>query len=324
MKEIDPPVFPEHLVRIRWIGESRELPSQPEPDGAPYYVGQYYERENKPVVRVWRSLAFYRLLYFHDCEFLISVAGDEIWCRWAAGTAPGLAGAYLYGPVLAFTLRLRGILALHASVVVSNGKALALLGPSGAGKSTLAAELIKQGCEACCDDIAALSWAASGDVLVQRGYPRLRLWPDSVEALYTQGYTLQPIELGFFPTTSSLAVSQKCYFAVGSQDPLRLSSPVLLAAIYAIDQSKDTPETQVTPLTGVHALAVLDAQCHSAYLLARQQRVRQLADLSRVADRVPIRLLEPAKGLPALGRLAASILIDFENLKAAIKAESNQ
>src|SRR6202011_5530874 len=46
---------------------------------------------------------------------------------------------FLLGPVLGLLCHQRGLLPLHASAIVADGRAVAFAGPSGIGKSTLAA-----------------------------------------------------------------------------------------------------------------------------------------------------------------------------------------
>ena len=63
---------------------------------------------------------------------------------------------YLLGPVLAFVLRLRGVVTTHASSVSVDGKAVAFIGPQGAGKSTTAAALLARGCNVLTDDVVPI------------------------------------------------------------------------------------------------------------------------------------------------------------------------
>ena len=58
------------------------------------------------------------------------------------------------------------------------GRAVALVAPSGGGKSSFAAALVRRGHEFLTDDILPIQVA---EVLMARpGYPRFRLWPESM------------------------------------------------------------------------------------------------------------------------------------------------
>ena len=96
------------------------------------------------------------------------------------------------GPVIAFTLRLRGVTCLHASCVAVDDRAIALLGRPGAGKSTTAAAFAQLGYSVLSDDVVVLD-DRNGQFRVQPGYPRVNLWPDSVHALFGSEDALPPI-----------------------------------------------------------------------------------------------------------------------------------
>ena len=65
--------------------------------------------------------------------------GDEIVVEPAAGSTERDVRLFLFGTVLGALCHQRGLLPLHASAIVANGRAIAFSGHSRAGKSTLAA-----------------------------------------------------------------------------------------------------------------------------------------------------------------------------------------
>ena len=99
---------------------------------------------------------------------VINVLPGSQWC----GTLP----ATFYSTVAAIMLAWRGLLPLHMSSVVLNGRALLIGGASGAGKSTLAAELIGAGAQFLADDLTVLRWQ-EGPLLATRGRSTMRLYP---------------------------------------------------------------------------------------------------------------------------------------------------
>ncbi|WP_198152676.1 hypothetical protein [Tsuneonella dongtanensis] len=85
---------------------------------------------------------------------------------------------FLWGTVYGAVAWLNGCFPLHASAIVSNGRAIAFTADSGGGKSTLAAALAARGFPHLCDDTLVLAMA--GDRLV--GVPDrkpLKLWADA-------------------------------------------------------------------------------------------------------------------------------------------------
>jgi hypothetical protein len=86
------------------------------------------------------------------------------------------------GPLLGILLAQRGFFLLHASTVAIDGVAVTFFGESGRGKSTLAAALSERGHELLADDMTIIDTNGPAPRVLP-GSPRLRLWPDSVEAL---------------------------------------------------------------------------------------------------------------------------------------------
>lgn len=98
--------------------------------------------------------------------------------RWMPGTDwRGRLPVSFFSSVAAITLASRGILPLHASTVVLDGKAWLIAGNAGAGKSTLAAELLSAGAQLLADDLTPL--LPGPQPLVWRGRPAMRLHPET-------------------------------------------------------------------------------------------------------------------------------------------------
>ena len=88
----------------------------------------------------------------------------------------------IVGPLFGVILSQRGRFVLHASAVSMNGQAVAFTGPSGRGKSTLVAALARAGYPLIADDMTVIDLDGPRPV-VKPGFPRVKLWPDSAEAL---------------------------------------------------------------------------------------------------------------------------------------------
>jgi hypothetical protein len=89
---------------------------------------------------------------------------------------------YLTGYVSAILLHQRNFLVLHASVTMINGIGVAFLGAKGYGKSTLAASLEGMGHRLISDDLLPIVFK-SDEIFTLAGYPQIKLYEDSVNAL---------------------------------------------------------------------------------------------------------------------------------------------
>ena len=93
-----------------------------------------------------------------------------------------LAELRLLGPAMALWLELRGEVALHASSVGRDGRAIGFMSVNGGGKTTLAAAFLADGHALLSDDVTAIR-VGNGDADARPSYPQLRLWPADVTAL---------------------------------------------------------------------------------------------------------------------------------------------
>jgi hypothetical protein len=89
---------------------------------------------------------------------------------------------FLTGPVISVLLHQRGCLVLHASAVLINNGAAVFLGAKGYGKSTLAAHLQVRGHRLISDDVVPVNFI-DDCVLTVPGYPRIKLFGDSIRAV---------------------------------------------------------------------------------------------------------------------------------------------
>ncbi len=88
---------------------------------------------------------------------------------------------FLNGSVYGAIAWINGLIPLHASGVVHDGRVHAFTGHSGAGKSTLAAALGARGLPLLADDVLVLDMADSQDIICLPGHKQLKLWGDAVK-----------------------------------------------------------------------------------------------------------------------------------------------
>jgi hypothetical protein len=208
---------------------------------------------------------------------------------------------------MGFVLRLRGIACLHASAIAIGDSAIALLGFAGAGKSTLAAAFGCSGFSVLSDDIVALT-EEEDRFLVQPGYPRVNLWPDSVGWLFGSENVLPSIT----PTWDKrfLRLDQAGYrFA---------TEPLPLRAIYVLDErQRDLTVPVIEEVEGGVAFITLVANTYVNYLLDRDMRSREFDVLGRVLANISVRRLRLTTNPSALRDLCKLIADDTTQLSAA-------
>jgi hypothetical protein len=115
-------------------------------------------------------------------EFLISPDGRLILYHRLNRSRLESFTTYLLGQVLSFSLLSLGVEALHGTVVVVDGAAIAFLGDCGYGKSTLGAAFVARGVPMLTDDLIV---AEEGDTgwAVHPGIPRIKLFPSVARRL---------------------------------------------------------------------------------------------------------------------------------------------
>jgi hypothetical protein len=272
-----------------------------------FFVGDDLDANGLPEVRVARlEGGYYRIRYSDETTIVIDARGSAIWaCGPASATIEDTA-TYLLGPVLGFVLRLRGTTCLHASAVAIDGRAVVFVGPAEAGKSSTAAAFARRGHAVLADDVAPL--ADRGDRFeVQPGYPRLRLWPDSVESLFGARDALPRITPGW----------DKRYLDLNGPAGRFQHEPLELAAVYILGtRLEGAHEALITPLDARTALMSLVGQTCAGRLLDRKLRAQEFELLGRLVDSVPVRRLEPADDFARVARLCEQVLDDFAGLRA--------
>lgn len=158
--------------------------------------------------------------------------------------------ALLSGPVQGVLYHQRGLFPLHASVVASNGVAIAIAGPSGSGKSTLAAALSNAGLCVVADDICVVQPGPPNVPQVLPAHSRLRLWRDAATALGRDPEALP----------RALSGKEKFFLDAGSELP---PFPLPLRHIVLLKRESSRHKTE---LTRIHASAAVQAISSNVYV----------------------------------------------------------
>lgn len=249
-----------------------------------------------------RYIGFY---YSDGARFAIEGQGREIWADWPENYSLEDACTYLVGPVIAFALRLRGFTCLHASSIAISGRAIALLGQPGVGKSTTAAAFARLGYSVLSDDVVFLVDRGS-QFLVQPGYPRINLWPDSVRALFGSEGALPRIT----PTWG------KSYLPLDQNGYRFQAAPLPLGAIYMlVAQERGLAAPVLEECAPGEAFMALVANTYVNYLLDANMRSREFDVLGRVVANVPVRRMRRAADPSRIFELCESIVADAGKLE---------
>lgn len=99
---------------------------------------------------------------------------------------------FLFGSAFGALIHQRGLLALHSSAVVKDGKAYLISGISGAGKSSLAAILMNRNFSFLADDISVID-IEDGNPVVYPGIPHLKLWKDVIKKMGEEDAGFPPV-----------------------------------------------------------------------------------------------------------------------------------
>ena len=281
---------------------TRSISRAPAPGESWWYQSDWIdESTGEPGLTIDRSAidGAFRIRYSDGIEFLVDADGRHI--RGCAPSEAGLADlvCYLTGPVLGFILRLRGVVALHASAIEVRGTAILLVGDACAGKSTTAAALAMRGFKVITEDVAAL--ATDGDsFLVRGGCAEIALRPDAAAAMCGSCDAL--------PAFSETWDKRRL-------DLLDLDAfsrgPVPLGAVYMLTNTKGIPNAPcITPLPARTAMLELLANVYGNRLFHEELRLRELDAVHRIAASVPVRVAATGAERRFIGRFCDTLLED--------------
>jgi hypothetical protein len=214
-------------------------------------------------------------LHTHAGAFLIR-QGREIILDPLPGVDADLLRVLLVGRMMAFLLRQRGFLPLHASGVALDGRVALFLGDSGSGKSTIAAGFHARGHRIVTDDVGAVRVIAGGKCVVGPAGSRIRLLNDSRSVF--EG--AEPP--GIFQWDKHL------FDLAGGT----LQELLPVSRIYLLEYGPELRGELVPPLCAVPALSMRSFVKHGR--MNKEALAAHLRDCSAVANLVPVfRLIRP-------------------------------
>jgi hypothetical protein len=235
----------------------------------------------------------YQLAYSDGTCFVVDGHGSKVWGTFLPPLTGEDLATYFLGPVMGFILRRRHQTSLHSSAVEIHGCAVAFSGEAGAGKSTTAGALALRGFPVLAEDVVPLQ-EAQGKFLAVPGYPRVCLWPDSVEKLLGRAEALPRLTEAW----------DKCYLSLDGIQGKFSAEPLPLRLIYlfaARDEGNGAP--RIEPISAREALLELVKNTYMNWLLDREQRAIEFDVLSRVVNQVPVRRITAHRDAKKIGAL---------------------
>jgi hypothetical protein len=281
----------------------------PSADLEPWYASGDTDAEGRPLLVVSKidGGAAFKLSYSDGTEFVVDRDGSTVRARWSGESTIDDMATYLLGPVIGFILLLRGVHSLHASAVAVREEAIAIVGPAEAGKSTTAAAFAGLGYRVLSEDVVALE-ARDDHLYVQPAYPCIRLWPESVQALYGSPDALPLLTPNW----------DKRYLDLGSENGSFQQTPLRLAAVYVLgDRCESATVPRVERISASTALIVLTANSYVPLLKDKAARAQEFDLLKKVVTAIPIRRVVPHSDPSRVAGLCRVILDDFTEINAS-------
>jgi hypothetical protein len=252
-----------------------------DPDETCYYTSDWLDhRTGLEGLKIYRSSGdgSFTFRYAEGVEFRIDAASRHIAARFAPHSSLVDMAAFLTGPVLAFVLRMRGVIALHASAIDVGGKAIVLAGDAFAGKSTTAVMFARLGCRILTEDVAPLM-VDGGDTAVHSGCTEVALRPVAVEHLFGSADALPRFSENWDKRRLDLA-----------GDGMFASGPLPLAAVYMLTNKPGIADSpSLLPMSSGQAMVELLANIYANRLLHAELRLRELDTVHHIVNTIPVK-----------------------------------
>lgn len=232
-------------------------------------------------------------------EFRISRSGRSIVCGFLEQATIESFQAYLLAPVLSFALVKQGYEPLHATVVVIEGRAVAILGDGGRGKSTLAAAFVHAGHQILTDDLLLIR-DVDGTLCGFPGPPRIKLVAD--------------VARRFFPDRAPYSLmnpgAEKLIVPL-AQDQWHGGPAPLHGFVVLNEPDEPVRSSHLAWLSGTQSLLELVRSTFNARIADPERLRRQFLAAHELASRLPVRRLIYPRTLAALEHVRTTIVSDF-------------
>jgi hypothetical protein len=276
-----------------------------------HWLNHWYSLDGSVWLAFARLEAGYLLRFPAYADFVVSTDARTVCCYLRAKCPPETMRHLLLNQVIPIVLSHLGKLVLHASACATPQGVIAFMGMTGTGKSTLAASFGLQGLAVLTDDCLLVEEHDQG-IMTVPSYPGVRLWPETVTALFKQEPVLQP--LAHYTDKKRLVFDQDHF-----------DGPLSLRAIFVLTQPEnmqDITGVTITPLVASEAL--LETVKHTFQLdITDHKKLGQgFKQYERLAKSVPFfRLTFPREHafLPSVNRAILNHLDLIQNRRYQIQ-----
>ncbi len=231
-------------------------------------------------------------------QFLVAPDGGVIRYHRAPRAPIESFQVYLLNQAISFALVQQGLEPLHATTVIVDGEAIALLGDSGYGKSTLAAAFLQAGHGLLTDDLLLLRPGKHG-MEAYPGPPRIKLFPAAARRLLKTVTEGVPMNAGTRKKIIPL-------------DAERLS-PVPLRAIYVLappHETRGSRSVRIESIAPREAFLALIANTFNRRIGHSGRLRRQVSANALLMGAVPVKKLSYPRSFARLPQVIEAILAD--------------
>lgn len=271
--------------------------------------GRWFHRWAAPQGRTWLSFGrdedAYVLRFARTATFRVDHGARTIVCEGASLVPKRTIRHLLLNQVLPLALTPTRCV-LHASAAFERGGAIGFAGETGSGKSTLSAAINQAGATLLCDDALVVDQQDAG-VCVVPMYAAVRLWPDSLRAVFDE-------DADHFPTAAHYNHKRIVRFATGDGPvvPVRLRTLCVVAPKPQLKRARDVRVRQLSPREAL--MRVMPVAFHID-VRDRRELSASFERLAALAERVPVVELTYPWNLARLPRTAPEVLRALESFK---------
>jgi hypothetical protein len=264
--------------------------------------GRWFHRWTAPQGRTWLSFGrdddTYVLRFARTATFRVMPERRSILCEGASLVPKRTIRHLLLNQVLPLALTPTRCV-LHASAALDRGGVIGFAGHTGAGKSTLSAAVNQSGATLMCDDALVIEDRPEA-VWVLPMYGAVRLWPDSVRALFDAAAEA-------FPTAAHYNHKRTVHLTGGVPAPAAARLRVL-CVIAPKPQLKRARRVTVQRLSPREALMRLMPVAFHLDVQDRTELQDSFERLATIVERVPVVELSYPWRLSALPQTARDVL----------------